>query len=214
MKLEQVRVNDNPHWWTKTTTTKNHARSKITNPPRLHGVYFLSFLFSSINVLHLFLDSTWKSQKSQFTTSDTLHPWQISRTEPWGTTRHIKHQFNSFDWLQRFGEQKRKSNAIDCCQHCTPKSGQTTGDTGHMVETLWWEYGKETIACERRRISGPVERSNEAIYSIDCKKVGFFLKSVKKSVKRGVCVLRARSSRASHARRAVEEKHPSWDVYF
>ena len=33
---------------------------------------------------------------------------------------------------------------------------------------------------------------------------GFFSKSVKKSVKRGVRVLRARSSRASHARRACE----------
>ena len=38
----------------------------------------------------------------------------------------------------------------------------------------------------------------------DCKTVGFFFsKSVKKSVKRGVRVLRARSSRASHARRAA-----------
>ena len=37
-------------------------------------------------------------------------------------------------------------------------------------------------------------------FMIDCKTVGFFSKSAKKSVKRGVCVLRARSSRASHAR--------------
>ena len=34
---------------------------------------------------------------------------------------------------------------------------------------------------------------------LDCKTVGFFSKSVKKSVKRGVRVLRARSARASHA---------------
>ena len=39
---------------------------------------------------------------------------------------------------------------------------------------------------------------------LDCKTVGFFSKSVKKSVKRGVRVLRARSARASHARRACE----------
>ena len=34
----------------------------------------------------------------------------------------------------------------------------------------------------------------------------FFSKSVKKSVKRGVRVLRARSARASHARRACEAR--------
>ena len=34
---------------------------------------------------------------------------------------------------------------------------------------------------------------------LDCKTVGFFSKSVKKSVKRGVRVLRARSARAPHA---------------
>ena len=39
---------------------------------------------------------------------------------------------------------------------------------------------------------------------LDCKTVGFFSKSVKKLVKRGVRVLRARSSRTSHARRACE----------
>ena len=37
-------------------------------------------------------------------------------------------------------------------------------------------------------------------------KVGFFPKSVKKSVKRGVRVLRARGARASHARRACEAR--------
>ena len=37
------------------------------------------------------------------------------------------------------------------------------------------------------------------LVKIDCKTVGFFSKSVKKSVKRGVRVLRARSARASHA---------------
>ena len=46
---------------------------------------------------------------------------------------------------------------------------------------------------------------------LDCKTVGFFLKISKKSVKRGVRVLRARSARASHARRACEarEKKPT-----
>ena len=41
---------------------------------------------------------------------------------------------------------------------------------------------------------------------IDCKTVGFFSKSVKKSVKSGVRVLRARSGRASHAGRACEAR--------
>ena len=41
---------------------------------------------------------------------------------------------------------------------------------------------------------------------LDCKTVGFFSKSVKKSVKCGVRVLRARSAQASHARRACEER--------
>ena len=47
-------------------------------------------------------------------------------------------------------------------------------------------------------------------WELDCKTVGFFSKSIKKSVKRGVRVLRARSARASHARRACEtrEKKP------
>ena len=47
---------------------------------------------------------------------------------------------------------------------------------------------------------------------VDCKTVGFFFsKSIKKSVKRGVRVLRARSARASHSRRACEawEKKPT-----
>ena len=39
---------------------------------------------------------------------------------------------------------------------------------------------------------------------IDCKTVVFFSKSVEKSVKRGVCVLHARSSRASHASHVLE----------
>ena len=45
--------------------------------------------------------------------------------------------------------------------------------------------------------------------SLDCKTVGSFLKLLRKSVKRGVRVLHARSARASHARRACEarEKH-------
>ena len=41
---------------------------------------------------------------------------------------------------------------------------------------------------------------SDARQPVDCKTVGFFSKSVKKSVKRGVRVLRARSARASHAR--------------
>ena len=44
------------------------------------------------------------------------------------------------------------------------------------------------------------------IVRTDCKTVGFFTKSVKKSVKRAVRVLRARSARASHARRAYEAR--------
>ena len=40
------------------------------------------------------------------------------------------------------------------------------------------------------------------MWKVDCKTVGFFSKSVKKSVKRNFWVLRARSSRASHPRRA------------
>ena len=40
----------------------------------------------------------------------------------------------------------------------------------------------------------------------DCKTVVFFSKSVKESVKRGVRVLRARSARASHARRVCEAR--------
>ena len=49
-------------------------------------------------------------------------------------------------------------------------------------------------------------QSYDKLYSLmlDCKTVGFFSKSVKKSVKRAVRVLRARSARASHARRACE----------
>ena len=43
----------------------------------------------------------------------------------------------------------------------------------------------------------------------DCKTVVFSSKSVKKSVKRGVRVLRARSARASHARRACEAREKS-----
>ena len=42
--------------------------------------------------------------------------------------------------------------------------------------------------------------------NLDCKKVEFFLKSIKKKVKCGVRVLCARSSRASHARRACEAR--------
>ena len=45
-------------------------------------------------------------------------------------------------------------------------------------------------------------------YSIDCKTVGFFLK-ISKAVKRGERVLRARSARASHARRACEAREKS-----
>ena len=41
---------------------------------------------------------------------------------------------------------------------------------------------------------------------LDCKTVGFFSKSVKKSVKRGVRVLRAQSARALHALRVRHEK--------
>ena len=41
---------------------------------------------------------------------------------------------------------------------------------------------------------------------VGCKTVVFFSKSVKKSVKRAVRVLRARSARASHARRACETR--------
>ena len=41
----------------------------------------------------------------------------------------------------------------------------------------------------------------------------FFSKSVKKSVKRGVRVLRARSARASHARRACEAREVSLSVF-
>ena len=41
---------------------------------------------------------------------------------------------------------------------------------------------------------------------LDCKTVGFLSKSVKKSVKRGVRVLRARSARASYAGRACEAR--------
>ena len=40
--------------------------------------------------------------------------------------------------------------------------------------------------------------------TLDCKTVGFFSKSVRKSVKRGVRVLHARSARALHAPRACE----------
>ena len=39
--------------------------------------------------------------------------------------------------------------------------------------------------------------------AVDCKTVGFSLKSVKKSVKRAVRVLGAQSARASHARRDI-----------
>ena len=46
----------------------------------------------------------------------------------------------------------------------------------------------------------------EKQFLLDCKTVGFFSKSVKKSVKRGVRVLRARSARASHARRALRSR--------
>ena len=41
---------------------------------------------------------------------------------------------------------------------------------------------------------------------LDCKTVGFFSKSVTKSVKRGVRVLRARSAQAKHARKACEAR--------
>ena len=65
------------------------------------------------------------------------------------------------------------------------------------------------------RSFSPTNCSNLTLLSmessnVDCKTVGFFSKSVKKSVKRGVRVLRARSARASHARRACEarEKKP------
>ena len=47
--------------------------------------------------------------------------------------------------------------------------------------------------------AAPSNLSTRGSVAIDCKTVGFFSKSVKKSVKRGVRVLRARSARASHA---------------
>ena len=51
------------------------------------------------------------------------------------------------------------------------------------------------------------ELSRFVYNKVDCKTVGFFFsKSVKKSVKRGVRVLRARSARVSHARRACEAR--------
>ena len=49
-------------------------------------------------------------------------------------------------------------------------------------------------------------RGCQARFVLDCKTVGFFSKSVKKSVKRGVRVLRARSARASYAGRTCEAR--------
>ena len=55
--------------------------------------------------------------------------------------------------------------------------------------------------------AGGLEMGGKNLPSLDCKTVGFFFsKSVKKSVKRGVRVLRARSARASHALRACEAR--------
>ena len=50
------------------------------------------------------------------------------------------------------------------------------------------------------------ELSRFVYNKVDCKTVVFFSKSVKKSVKRGVRVLRARSARVSHAIRACEAR--------
>ena len=50
------------------------------------------------------------------------------------------------------------------------------------------------------------ELSRFVYNKVDCKTVVFFSKSVKKSVKRDVRVLRARSARVSHARRACEAR--------
>ena len=50
------------------------------------------------------------------------------------------------------------------------------------------------------------ELSRFVYNEVDCKTVGFFSKSVKKSVKRGVRVLCARSARVSHACRACEAR--------
>ena len=49
---------------------------------------------------------------------------------------------------------------------------------------------------------------------LDCKTVGFFSKSVKKSVKRGVCVLRARNLRASHARSVSPQSRSLFSTSF
>ena len=56
-----------------------------------------------------------------------------------------------------------------------------------------------SFKCRRGRRSALGTR---LIHTLDCKIVGFFFfsKSVKKSVTRGLCVLRVRSSRASHVR--------------
>ena len=58
--------------------------------------------------------------------------------------------------------------------------------------------------------------SLEARRELDCKTVVFFSKSVKKSVKRGVRVLRGRRARSARARRACEarEKKPQFSASF
>ena len=63
-------------------------------------------------------------------------------------------------------------------------------------------YLDQTILASRRTYG----RISNVFLLLDCKTVGFFSKSVKKSVKRGVRVLRARSTRASHASRACEAR--------
>ena len=51
-------------------------------------------------------------------------------------------------------------------------------------------------------------------WNVEWRQSAFFSKSVKKSVKRGVRVLRARSARASHARRACEAREEKPTVRF
>ena len=76
-------------------------------------------------------------------------------------------------------------------------------------KVAWYSYtlGKLTVV-----IKPSVKYVPEML---DCKTVGFFFsKSVKKSVKRGVRVLRARSAGASHARERKKPSLPSLALCF
>ena len=80
-------------------------------------------------------------------------------------------------------------------------------------------YLRETSGREinTQKMIGGGTRDNEGLQTVasigsDCKTVGFFFsKSVRKSVKRGVRVLHARSSQASHACSVSPQSHsPFW----